>query len=56
MVRSGAALMNRSGGNDAEVKFVMEAEGKKTGRRGVIASFREANRLRRGGDFWSREA
>ncbi len=28
MVRSGAALMNRSGGNDEEGKLVMEAGGK----------------------------
>jgi hypothetical protein len=29
MVRSGATLMSRSGGNDGEGKLVMEAEGKK---------------------------
>jgi hypothetical protein len=28
MVRSGAALMSRSGGNDGKGKLVMEAEGK----------------------------
>jgi hypothetical protein len=28
MVRSGAALMSRSEGNDGEGKLVMEAEGK----------------------------
>jgi hypothetical protein len=28
MVRSGATLMSRSGGNDDEGKFVMEVEGK----------------------------
>jgi hypothetical protein len=28
MVRSGATLMSRSGGNDSERKLVMEVEGK----------------------------
>jgi hypothetical protein len=28
MVRSGVALMSRSGGNDGEGKLVMEVEGK----------------------------
>jgi hypothetical protein len=54
MVRSGAALMSQSGGNDEEGKLVMEA-GEKTEKGGAIASFGSADKRRRVGDFESRE-
>ncbi len=46
MVRSGATLMSRSGGNDGETKLVLEVEGK-NGKEWSFGIFRETNRLRR---------
>jgi hypothetical protein len=46
MVRIGATLMSRSGGNDGETKLVLEVEGK-NGKEWSFGIFRETNRLRR---------
>jgi hypothetical protein len=55
MVSSGAALMSQNRGNESEGKLVMEVEGKKLegGERQQI--FRQADRLRKEGDFGGAE-